>query len=133
MQKLRNLLGGRGGGHQKITLDYRGEGGGGLRGPKKDYVIFEWSLSNLTPMCLFSGVSFIPSPSFITVIMTDQELLSCCLGFDTDTTIRQLLSDTSDSYCSIVLFILSYIINHILYQWITNNRILPIQSLAGWK
>ena len=46
MQKLRNLLGGRGGGHQKITLDYRGEGGrgGGLGGPKKDYVIFEWSL-----------------------------------------------------------------------------------------
>ena len=42
MQKLRNLLVGRGGGHQKITLDYRGEGGG-LRGPKKDYVIFEWS------------------------------------------------------------------------------------------
>ena len=28
-----------GGGHQKITLDYRGRGGG----PKKDYVIFEWS------------------------------------------------------------------------------------------
>ena len=45
MQKLRNLLGGRGGGHQKITLDYRGEGGGGLEGPKKDYVIFEWSLN----------------------------------------------------------------------------------------
>ena len=43
MQKLRNLFGGRGGGHQKITLDYRGEGGG-LRGPKKDYVIFERSL-----------------------------------------------------------------------------------------
>ena len=27
VQKLRNLLGGRGGGHQKITLDYRGERG----------------------------------------------------------------------------------------------------------
>ena len=40
MQKLRNLLGGD---HQKITLDYRGEGGG-LGGPKKDYVIFEQSL-----------------------------------------------------------------------------------------
>ena len=30
---------GEGGGHQKITLDYRGEGGG-LGGPKKDNVIF---------------------------------------------------------------------------------------------
>ena len=27
VQKLHNLFGGRGGGHQKITLDYRGEGG----------------------------------------------------------------------------------------------------------
>ena len=27
VQRLCNLLGGRGGGHQKITLDYRGEGG----------------------------------------------------------------------------------------------------------
>ena len=43
MQKLRNLFRGRGGGHQKITLDYRGRGGG-LGGPKKDYVIFELSL-----------------------------------------------------------------------------------------
>ena len=43
MQKLCNLLGGRGGDHQKITLDYRGEGGG-LGGPKKDYVIFEQSI-----------------------------------------------------------------------------------------
>ena len=34
---------GRGGGHQKITLDYRGEGVG-PGSPKKDYVIFEWSL-----------------------------------------------------------------------------------------
>ena len=34
VQKLRNLLGGRGGGHQKITLDYRGEGGRS-REPKK--------------------------------------------------------------------------------------------------
>ena len=40
MQKLRNLFGGEGGGHQKITLDYRGEGGGGPGSPKKDYVIF---------------------------------------------------------------------------------------------
>ena len=39
VQRLGNILGGRGGGHQKITLDYRGEGGG-LGGPKKDYVIF---------------------------------------------------------------------------------------------
>ena len=43
-KKLRNLFGGRGGGHQKITLDYRGEGGG-PRSPKKDYVIFEWPLN----------------------------------------------------------------------------------------
>ena len=35
-----------GGGHQKITLDYRGEGGG-LKGPKKDYVIFERSFTQL--------------------------------------------------------------------------------------
>ena len=34
MQKLRNLLGGRGGGPQKITLDYKGERGG-LGGSKK--------------------------------------------------------------------------------------------------
>ena len=46
VKKLRNLFGGRGGGHQKITLDYRGEGGGGLGRPKEDYVIIEWPLIN---------------------------------------------------------------------------------------
>ena len=40
VKKLRNL---QGGGHQKITLDYRGEGGWSLGRLKKDYVIFEWS------------------------------------------------------------------------------------------
>ena len=43
VQKLCDLLGGRGGGHQKITLDHRGEGGG-QDGPKKDHIIFECSL-----------------------------------------------------------------------------------------
>ena len=33
-------------GLQKITLDYRGEGGD-LRGPKKDYVIFEQPLTGI--------------------------------------------------------------------------------------
>ena len=33
------IFGGEAGGHQKITLDYRGEGGG-LGSPKKDYEIF---------------------------------------------------------------------------------------------
>ena len=46
MQKLRNLFGGRGECHQKIRLDYRGEGRGGLGSPKKYYVIFEWPLIN---------------------------------------------------------------------------------------
>ena len=32
-----------GGVHYKITLGYRGKGGG-LEGLKKDYVIFEWPL-----------------------------------------------------------------------------------------
>ena len=47
MQKLRNLLEGKG---ERSSKDYIGlqGGGGGLRGPKKDYVIFEWSLISLT-------------------------------------------------------------------------------------
>ena len=44
IQKLRNLLGGRGRGHQRTTSDYRGEGGG-LGSPEKDYIIFQWSLT----------------------------------------------------------------------------------------
>ena len=44
VQKLCDLLGGRGGGHQKITLDHRGEGGG-QDGQKKDHIIFERSLN----------------------------------------------------------------------------------------
>ena len=39
VKKLHNLFGGRGGGHQKIKLDYRGGSGGGLGSLKKDYVI----------------------------------------------------------------------------------------------
>ena len=46
IQKLCDLLGGRGGGHQMITLDHRGEGGGHDR-PKKDHIIVERSLSHL--------------------------------------------------------------------------------------
>ena len=37
------IIWGGGGGHQMITFDYGGEGGG-QKGPKCDYVIFEWSL-----------------------------------------------------------------------------------------
>ena len=39
VQKLHNLVGGRGGSNLKITLDYMGDGGG-LNSLKKDYVIF---------------------------------------------------------------------------------------------
>ena len=38
---------GTGGGHQKVTLYYRGEGGG-LGSPKKNYVIFELVPNNAT-------------------------------------------------------------------------------------
>ena len=47
VQKLCDLLGGRGGGHQNITLDHRGEGGGHDR-PKKDHIIVERSLISHT-------------------------------------------------------------------------------------
>ena len=44
VQKIRNLLGGRG----RSSKDYIGLQGGGLGSPKKDYVIFEWSLVAVT-------------------------------------------------------------------------------------
>ena len=36
------------GGHQNITLDHRGEGGGGQDRPKKDHIIFERSLIRIS-------------------------------------------------------------------------------------
>ena len=39
VQKLRNLLGGRGGGHQKITLDYRGEVKGVQKGLRNFWMV----------------------------------------------------------------------------------------------
>ena len=49
--------GGRGGGHQKITLEHRGEGGG-QEGPKKDHIIFERSIQDpfvVRPFLVFFG------------------------------------------------------------------------------
>ena len=43
MKKLRNLLGGRGEVIKRLHWITGGRGGG-LEDPKKDYVIFEWSL-----------------------------------------------------------------------------------------
>ena len=40
VQKLRNLLGGEGGRSSKDYIGLQGGGGGGLGGPKKDFVIF---------------------------------------------------------------------------------------------
>ena len=45
---------GKGGGHQKITLYYKG-GGGRSRESKKGLCNFEWSL---TKLCLFNTLAF---------------------------------------------------------------------------
>ena len=73
MQKLRNLLGGRGGGPQKITLDYKGEGGRS-RGSKKGlrnfwmvpYVAFSLVLFKSSPL----NLSFCFSPRIVPHLLT---------------------------------------------------------------